>query len=76
MSQFTANQEQTFVLVLDCYPRLTVESVWHLLSTPSSHSNDANTAECNAKFLTQCKAQCEAQGPLGGTGRSVMASWF
>ncbi|PWY99787.1 hypothetical protein BCV70DRAFT_190809 [Testicularia cyperi] len=25
-----------------------------------------NTAACNAKFLVDCKAQCEATGPLGG----------
>lgn len=25
-----------------------------------------NTAECNVKFLKDCKGQCEATGPLGG----------
>ncbi|SNX84672.1 uncharacterized protein MEPE_03381 [Melanopsichium pennsylvanicum] len=27
-----------------------------------------NSAECNVKFLKDCKAQCEATGPLGGKG--------
>ncbi|SPO26147.1 uncharacterized protein UTRI_02423 [Ustilago trichophora] len=27
-----------------------------------------NSVECNAKFLKDCKAQCEATGPLGGKG--------
>ncbi|KAK0524451.1 hypothetical protein OC842_005826 [Tilletia horrida] len=27
---------------------------------------EKNSAECNAKFLKDCLAQCEAQGPLGG----------
>ena len=27
-----------------------------------------NSVECNAKFIKQCKAQCEATGPLGGKG--------
>ncbi|EPQ29382.1 uncharacterized protein PFL1_03137 [Pseudozyma flocculosa PF-1] len=35
-----------------------------------------NTAECNAKHLAECKAQCEAQGPLGGTAHRIMAEWF
>ncbi len=26
-----------------------------------------NSVECNAKFIKDCKAQCEATGPLGGT---------
>ena len=27
-----------------------------------------NSVECNAKFIKECKAQCEATGPLGGKG--------
>ncbi|CDU25749.1 uncharacterized protein SPSC_05920 [Sporisorium scitamineum] len=27
-----------------------------------------NSVECNAKFVGECKAQCEATGPLGGKG--------
>ncbi|TKY86469.1 hypothetical protein EX895_004618 [Sporisorium graminicola] len=27
-----------------------------------------NSVECNAKFIGECKAQCEATGPLGGKG--------
>lgn len=27
-----------------------------------------NSVECNAKFVKECKAQCEATGPLGGKG--------
>lgn len=29
------------------------------------HQNQ-NSVECNAKFVKDCKAQCEATGPLGG----------
>lgn len=43
------------------------------LTCGQCHSTE-NTAECNAKYLVDCKAQCEATGPLGG--KSVFVHLF